>query len=613
MSGRDDSSVENAMHGIATPVESRKGAGMGSKDGVEGQMGELFKLNQVLYRLPPSLSLVSKRTIIKQQFQQMSYPNCTNTTLQCIFNTGEYYIAPRTSFLVIRVGYQNSPIIPAVTSPATDAKDRQVYAHIGQGNVTSLFEEVTLISASGTEIDRQQNKGLLNTHLLRNTMPLPYIESAGTVQGFSEKSVFDTFDGLGMTLPSATATVQNVQGAVPVNTSHELNATGPKTFVIPITQLLGAFNPYMANLIPAGALAGANFLLRMKQPQESLIWSGPGWVSYDGTNWVTNTFNLNTIDVTDIYFMLDAFQMNDSVLKRLNEVSAGQDGLSLLFDTFDNSSISNAAIGAVEVQVQQARSRVARSFCVVRDLDVVSNPWANSLASEAVVPTANNSNYGVMDYKSADTKPTANTANYTNPALTSLGSTGGVAYFKIIPPVNSRRVWQGAGVQPKVNSYQVQLGSLFFPQQPLGHDVKEFIMNHNYVWGRGMSDEHEYTSSDSLEVFGADGRMYTTANPPVRRNPALYNSVANLVNLPETWTSTANWQINYGTCTFGVTAERSQLLQLSGLPISNARLLRHKFVFNSLPPSGSTRQIDCFTQYTRVMKVFLGGKIVLRE
>lgn len=550
---RDEVSVGDAMLGVPTPVQSRKGGTGMSKDASgDGQMSELFKLNQVLYRLPATLSLVSKRTVLRQNFQQTSYTNVVNQTLQCVFNTGEYYIAPRSSFLVITVGF-TAPVLNAfnVAAPA----DQVLNAWLGQGNVTALFEEPTFTSASGTEICREQNKGLQNSHVLRNRLNYPYILGNGNIQGWAAAPMVQTYSGLGN---AANATWGHGAAARPIIGSVDLNL-GQQTFIVPMSHILGMFDPYMSLLLPAGALAGGNFLLRFKNTIESLQWSGPGTINNDGT---AAAIDYQTgFNVSNIYWMLDAFQLNDSVLKRLNQVAAGEDGMSLMFDTWDLSQVTNAQVGAVEIQVQQARSRISRSFCVVRDLDQITNPWANSLASESI---------------------------FTNTDLSSaaITATTGTTW-------NRYRI-RTLGSANKYTNYQAQLGSLFFPQQPLGTTPEEYWMNQLYVWLKGMTDEHEFNTIGYPEFFGAQGTLYAGG---VRLSPALGNTFV----------------VNFGAAQFGMLAERSQLLQLSGLPIANARLLRHKFTFALAPPSGLTRQIDCFTQFTRVAKVFLGGRIVVRE
>jgi hypothetical protein len=73
--------------------------------------------------------------------------------------------------------------------------------------------------------------------------------------------------------------------------------------------------------------------------------------------------------------------------------------------------------------------------------------------------------------------------------------------------------------------------------------------------------------------------------------------------------SLANYRT--GDCIFGITLERSSVVQLSGLPISSSRVLSARATM-PLPGGTATRQIDMFMTYVKVAKVFL-NRIIVRE
>src|SRR6185503_3841004 len=105
---------DNARLGTAitgASVDSGRAMGSASKDaGASTDFNELMKLNQVAYYFPPSLSLVSKRTVTRCQFQNPTYPNPTATNAICIFNTGEFQVSGPSSFLVIQAGIDKSTL-----------------------------------------------------------------------------------------------------------------------------------------------------------------------------------------------------------------------------------------------------------------------------------------------------------------------------------------------------------------------------------------------------------------------------------------------------------------------------------------------------------------------
>lgn len=569
---------------VSSSVQSDKSLSAASKASTDKGNNELFQLNQVFYRMPPSLSLVSKRCLTKGFFQQTQYPKCSGQTIVCTVNTGEFYTSTKTSYLVLQVGIDLAQTISGVTSA------ENVYCLLGQGDILNLIDEVFFTSASGTEVCREQNKCLQGALIHRAQFSQEYLNTGGQLSGYPSGRLRKIYDGLGFIgrstsgntslscvfperdtfiVDSASGTASDYKfddGSVDLcyneTGSAPANPTSCKTFIIPMSRLLGCFAPYMNVLFPAAALAGGQLTIRFKDFTESLIASGKG---------VPNTaaaINLcRSVDIKNVYILWDSFQLNDSVLKRLNEVAAGSEGLSVMFDCWDWARTQTSSL-SVEAQISQARSRITRSVCVIRDSGEITNPWANSLAAEASINR---------------------TAGYDNGYLLNGSS---------------------ATVIPLVKDYQAQLGSLYFPQQPLTLP-EEYLMNLLYVFGKNYLDMQDMSSVTLDDFFGVQGIGHFDNNGAILypgANTSYVVTTQSNVGRPD-----VPWSQNYGMAMYGFTAERGQLLQLTGLPISNARLLRHKFTFNYDTKSKSDRIIDTFTQYTRCMKVFLGGRIVMRE
>lgn len=733
-------SINSSVQGIA--AESGKGVGSAGKggSGSDGGATELFKVNQLYFRIPPTLSLVSKRTLLVNQAQRVTYNNPYNDVIVFIMNTGEYYISPTTSYLYMEIGY-NSPGFDAtptvgntgtISAPSGDANYNFAKALISQGNAMTLFEEVVYTSASGTEICREQNKGLEAAFRYRYEHTQQYIDTIGQIQGAAFGSYMANYDGIGPIFDGSIGgnSVLNFQMCLPVGGwdtlvlprsgsatqsnfgvgLHNLNntnvpytgttaATKYTSVCIPLDQVNGCFKPYMSTLMPAGALAGGRLELRLKNPIESLQFiagcvemnqesKAPGSQSGPRSTNIPSTYlknlitaNQSGLTINKIYIVFDAFQLQDNVLKRLNQISAGEDGLSSLFDTYDHTSVvANGT--AVEVQVQQARSRITRSYCVVRDSANLNNPYINSLCAEAAVTrvsqacangytnfnnmssgvttstaivrtggsgatagtAANQSNQTGIDgswtylmYPSISSGPSttdvpnkvaanAGTTAGWMPVLAVMGasSTAGVAstmigtYYPFIEkPKLPNCIWTQSA--PTVLSYQAQLGSLFFPQQPLTTPA-EYYQNALYMFCKSIPDKTDNCSVSYQDFLGGLGwGLYDPTFPPVQPTPTTTPSITpgptvnGVGNNPTQNDYYGYWVAPSGMAVYGMLAEKSQALQLSGLPIANARLLRHRFLFNGNPLSGGTRTINCFTQYTRIMKTFLGGRMVVRE
>lgn len=548
----DDKNVEGGMARAAVQAQGAIAAGL---KGSSGEFDELMQVNQVMYSVPPSLSIVSKRTRIVNNFMQTSYPTPQNTTMSLIFNTGEFYLQASTSYLAIQLAIQSTvangdvPIAGNFVVGTNDISrpEGALFYEIPDGNICGIFEEIVLTSASGTELCREQKKGLHSVACFPYMYPDDYHDSVGSGQGSSWKA--SLLDGQWRKWPG-------YQNSLPIGGKNRRNfntRTAADTynpghmFYIPLTQLLGVFNPYNKALIPASLISGARLDIRLSRPE--LVFSAGGTSATTGNVGAILSDLATNYVVQDIKIVADAVQLSDGVLKRLNEIAASPSGLNFLFDTYDwSQTTTNQA--SVECQVSQARSRIINSVCVVRDPSLNGNPYANHLASEECVIRRS----GVQDGM-----PESNTT---------------------------------------VLTYQAILGSLYFPQQPLT-SFRDFFENSYYIWNKSLTDSYMNNIMTDEDFAGASG--------------VLLDGQGAIWGVYQTYTdqTTLNqvWQPNYGRALYGMTAERSSYLQLSGLPISNARLLRHRFTFsNSIP-----RDISIFTSFSRMVRIYLGGRVLVRE
>lgn len=637
-----------------------KGAGGGEGDGA---LNELFKVNQVYYRMLPTLSLVSKRTLLVNSPNKSSYQGISDT-ITFIFNSGEFYVSGPTSYLYIQVGYNN----PAAYGGAK--------ALLSQGNAMALFEDITFTSASGTELCRELNKGLHESYTYRYNNSQEYIDTVGEVQGAPTGSYSAIHDGVapiwktpvrtvdqtnldatfpqlggaeGLSLPRSGAAAISSFGYGCINLNVWPKTVTPATgvnnyavpptmqllsFCIPLDQILGLFKPYMNTLIPSGIMAGGRLDLRLKDPTESLQFTAPavavalaGPSVADANLAALVTARQSALTVTRIYMVLDAYQMQDNVLKRLNTVQAGPDGMTYLFDSYDTVSNLTQGTGTAEFNIALARSRIVRSWNVVRDSGNVINPYINSFCAEAAVyrPCGKIQAGAGVSTLNAPVGVTVGGAR-----IDMLGGVGGVLplvlnttavsvipdtvtnptamqykYLQLAPPLPQDFDYTAiAGLsfpnQELVSSYQAVLGSLYFPQQPL-NTVSEYYQNAQYIMSKCFPDSTTSNCVSFQDFKGGLGRNAWNAGVPATpKDPTLASSYNNMVS-------------PYGMAIYGMLAEKSQILELSGLPVSNARLLKHKFIFPFPTQSGYARRIDTFTQYTRALRVFLGGKVICRE
>lgn len=582
MAAKDNDRLDKAIK--ATSVDSGRAMASSAKGaGDDTRDNELYKLNQVYYRAIPSLSACTKRCLLRSNFQTPGYSNLQQQTLQCVLNTGELFVNGNQSFLMMQFGI---PVTPVGGGGATE-KNTDIHAFLPQSGILGIIDQVWLMSASGTEIIREQNKGLQIENYLINKLSPQSFNNNGEQEGRSSASASDLYSGFGycrydQNSPPATyrGPIRNrcggylsggqndvvpggpvtfhrslvVEGAVDVSasaiTQGSRYAQNYPIFAIPMSHLLGIFKPYMNVLLPGILLAGATLSIRIKNLVEPLIITGSAFGTLDTEAkrlQYAQTF-ANSAVIPQIYINWDAYQFNDAVVKKVNEIAGGEQGLTIMFDTYDWSSTPAPTL-SVEAQVAQARSRIKDSWCVVRDQGQVSNPYVPSLCPEAGIRRP----IGPSSYEDS--------------------------------------MWN-TNLPSTVLTYQAILGALYFPQQPLQNPA-EMYANQLYIFGKNYRDEDD-TSCVSLQDWaGALGPTSFNAGVPVA-------PIAN------------PWSFPYGRALYGLTAERSSMLNLTGLTISNARLLRHRFTFSN-PSTSGQRNIDVFTTFTRVAKVYSMGRVSMRE
>jgi hypothetical protein len=655
-----DSAITGAMQGMAAESGKSFDADGGGDSKEDQGINELFKVNQIHYKMLPTLSLVAKRTFLVNNAQKSSYTG-TNDTITFNFNTGEFYVSPVTSWWYVQAGFNN---------PASYGTAKALLSH---GNFMSMCDEISFTTASGTEVCREINAGLYRATVYRYKNTQEYINTLGQIQGASYGPYHMLHDGVAP-VPSTIngdakanpenlfPNLQGTEGVVPPFSgsaaisqygygAHNLNVhsynvdqtTGVPTpavgspalkdFCIPLDQVLGVFKPYMSTLFPAGALSGGRLDIRLKNPTESLQFidglTESNTLPTDAKAQLGSVYLAalisqpkDTFQIARTYLVLDSFQLQDNVLKRLNQLAGGRNGLNIIYDTYDYVVTPFQQTGSIECQVQQARSRIIRSFCVVRDSALTQNPYVDSLASEGIVRRVCGKIAGVqkpsVTYVATDFKDLKNgfgggitpgiygsQGTSTVGTLASAISTGILYPLSVQPPLFTGTDTSMVETDQIVTSYQAVLGALYFPQQPFT-TTAEFYANALFMFGKGTPNPDTTCAVTYEDFLGGLGTNLLGQGTGVN-----YYAVGSYVN-PTQSTAWFNWVAPYGCAVFGFLAEKSQALNLSGLPISNARLLRHKLTF-AYPSASGSRTIATFTEFTRVMKVFLGGRVVVRE
>lgn len=322
-------------------------------------------------------------------------------------------------------------------------------------------------------------------------------------------------------------------------------------FSIPLYLLSDFFN--YSRLTPAMVLAG----LRIE-----IEWEDPG-IAFQAVNAVADAAVIaNQVitgyTITNPYVSMRSVQLTDGTQRALNEMSA-VNGLEIVYCDYERTETLLALTAtSSNVEVRKAASRALKAFMSVRKIPTTAG-LADSFRSEP------------WDY-----------------------------------------------VQ-----WQWQLGSLYFPQQP--------VKSYNSVVANGIPESYQHTlvafntykgdqprcsacpmrnKVKHLEqnTFELIANTYADAQLPKGKN---YTAVGT-----SSWAEPANGRIGLaasvvgrdgtfanGRSTICCLLERSDLFNLTGVPINNARVLNAQATFGT----GTARSVTIFLKYVRLARVFLNN------
>lgn len=149
---------------------SQETSGQDQKADREG----MIKVNDLVYKLEPDISVAVNRTHKTHYFQQPEYKS--SQTAVCILNSGADYIDCRRSFLTLRINLSSIPheladsdfdtwhAADTYTKAAARAFNHNLLVHgyFGpNGSILNLIDTVTVTTRSGDELSRVQDLALL--------------------------------------------------------------------------------------------------------------------------------------------------------------------------------------------------------------------------------------------------------------------------------------------------------------------------------------------------------------------------------------------------------------------------------------------------------------------
>ena len=112
----------------------------------------LLVVNKLNYTLPSDLCVCVSRTHTSQHFQQREHS--AGSTAVCLLNSGSAYIDGRRSFLVVDIMNTSTG---EVSFGKLEADGTQIHA----GSAANIFQRISLLSRSGSVIERIDDVGKL--------------------------------------------------------------------------------------------------------------------------------------------------------------------------------------------------------------------------------------------------------------------------------------------------------------------------------------------------------------------------------------------------------------------------------------------------------------------
>lgn len=275
--------------------------------------------------------------------------------------------------------------------------------------------------------------------------------------------------------------------------------------------------------------------------------------------------------------VLSSVQLSDSIQRALNELSA-TNGLEIVYTDYSHTP-TNATNDLLEIntEVRKSCSRALKAFARVRNVSYNSVPFVSGLFTDPSNPTD----------------------------ATGIGTRSMNDSFR------------GEATFP-FKEYQWQLGSLYFPQQPVSGGSDNVTAP-----PRCAVSAYAYLL-EACEKFHDNASFFNTFNEIPQggylSGESYYSRAA---KLGYTSSVSAYKSIDFGytgqNSTIAVTLERSTMFNLAGVPVNNSRVLALRGKLSTVNnekklnnPAGATptkqlRSLDIFLKYVKLARVFLNN------
>ena len=517
----------------------------------------LIAVNDLMYVLEPDLSVASNKTHKNHFFQQSEYSGGNNAI--CILNSGADYIDTRRSWLQFDVELTVDGAVPP-TLATGDGGGAQ--AHPANNICHASF------GAHGSACNLIQSI-LIST---RSGDELAHLFEFGLMQNMLIPLAYgrEWMDGPGK--------LMGMGGGIQNKDRGGIDAGGSKRFCIPMYCLapLFGYGRLMPSMLMSGLRIEINFAESSKAYQ--MVTSNRA-ATLEGTAVVSRPVERkSSYKIKSPQFVLASVQLSDSIQRALNELSA-TNGLEIVYTDYAHTNGGQSITTEINTEIRKSCSRALKAFARVRNVGydgAKTLDWATHNASAAVNPTGKGMESSNDSFRGEEQFP--------------------------------------------FTEYQWQLGSLYFPQQP--------------VAGSGSTDEFKRKTcavSSYAHLLEAVDKYSD--------NASIFNTFTGIptggVQLGNTY-YTQSTQLSYAAgdretlhgfngrqTTLAVTLERSTMFNLAGVPVNNSRVLALRAKLDqtitdlrshrvtgeaegrlSVNPK---RDLNIFLKYVKLARVFLNN------
>ncbi len=403
------------------------------------------------------------------------------------------------------------------------------------GSVLNIIQRITVSSRSGDELCRIRGVNLLQQMKCPYQMDTQWHRTVGELIGYG----------------------------------GSIRGGESKVFIIPMYMLCDFFG--YGRLLPSMLMSGLRIEIEWENPKVSFKYSKAPPLNtsapIDGEFWVAKGINTTGTGHMDGEVPTAVtITANDHIMLWRPEDPIDEETTPIVNPTYK---VDNIYFNLKSVQLTDATQRALNELSAVNGLEIVYCDW------ETTDHVSDTSSIHIEVRKASSRalkailrqRPTANVAEYDQHSFLS--------------------------TQFQYLEYQWQLGSLYFPQQP----IKTRTGSDRTAAKEGCAPEAYAQTLDCFDKFQPNSR------PPLMRLHQKVTYDGNM-RLP-TWGEQQMDHVGfdeYG-ATIGVTLERSSLFNLAGIPINNSRVLSFRSSLASA--TGMTNTI--FLKYVKLARVFLNN------